>query len=76
MIVIKVGNYCLIALIAFCYIAVAPEITVPNQLYGVGPGTDVTVKCKVEAHPSAINYWMKDDNEMLLDGPKYQITER
>ena len=59
----------------FSYITVAPEITVSDQLHGVGPGANVTIKCKVEAHPSAINYWMKDQAEMLLDGPKYQINE-
>ena len=47
---------------------VAPEITVPSQLYGVGPGTNVTISCNVQAYPAAIKYWMKDDNEMLLSG--------
>ena len=47
---------------------VAPEITVPSQLYGVGPGSNVTISCNVQAYPTAINYWMKDDNEMLLSG--------
>ena len=32
----------------------------PSQLYGVGPATDVTVSCRVQAYPSAINYWVKD----------------
>lgn len=54
---------------------VSPEITVSDQLHGVGPGANVTVKCKVEAHPSAINYWKKDTKEMLMNGPKYEITE-
>eukprot|EP00093_Oithona_nana_P010321 10321.XXX_106056_119614_1 [CDS] Oithona nana genome sequencing. len=53
----------------------SPEITVSDQLHGVGPGANVTVKCKVEAHPSAINYWKKDTKEMLMNGPKYEITE-
>ena len=35
----------------------------------------MTITCKVEAHPSAINYWMKNQVEMLLDGPKYEIRE-
>ena len=42
------------------FLSVAPEITVPSQLYGVGPATDVTVSCRVQAYPSAINYWVKD----------------
>ena len=40
--------------------SVAPEISVPSQLYGVGPATDVTLSCRVQAYPSAINYWVKD----------------
>ena len=70
----------------------------PSQLYGVGPATDVTISCRVQAFPSAINYWVKDrvsggtkgrslcfrarekcdqllQEEMLLDGPKYNISE-
>ena len=42
------------------FLSVAPEISVPSQLYGVGPATDVTVSCRVQAYPSAINYWVKD----------------
>nr|XP_040572511.1 lachesin-like [Lepeophtheirus salmonis] len=53
----------------------APEINVPSQLYGVALGTDVTISCEVQAYPNAINYWMKNDAEMLIHGPKYNITE-
>jgi hypothetical protein len=49
-------------------ISVAPEITVPSQLFGVAPGTDVTFSCMVQAYPPAINYWMKNESEMLLNG--------
>ena len=52
----------------FFFTLVAPEIQVPSQLYGVGPGKNVTISCNVQAYPNAINYWMKDDNEMLLSG--------
>lgn len=47
-------------------ISVAPEISVPSQLYGVGPATDVTVSCRVQAYPSAINYWVKDQVKYTL----------
>ena len=57
------------------YFAVAPEITVSDQLHGVGPGANVTIKCKVEAHPLAINYWMKNQAEMILESGKYHIGE-
>ncbi len=51
----------------FLSFPVPPEISVPSELCGVAPGTDVTLSCQVQAHPPAINYWMKDPVEMLLD---------
>ncbi|CAG9790808.1 unnamed protein product [Diatraea saccharalis] len=54
---------------------VAPSVIVPNQLLGAPLGTDVVLECTVEAYPNTINYWVKNRGEMLLDGPKYTITE-
>ncbi|KAJ2949598.1 hypothetical protein O0L34_g15518 [Tuta absoluta] len=53
----------------------APTVKVPNQLLGAPLGTDVKLKCYVEAYPNTINYWIKNRGEMLLDGPKYTIRE-
>lgn len=53
----------------------APTVKVPNQLLGAPLGTDVKLKCYVEAYPNTINYWIKNLGEMLLDGPKYTIRE-
>ncbi|KAL0273385.1 UNVERIFIED_CONTAM: hypothetical protein PYX00_006063 [Menopon gallinae] len=53
----------------------APVIKVPNQLLGAPLGTDVQLECYVEAFPNTINYWLKNQGEMLLDGPKYMIKE-
>jgi neurotrimin len=47
---------------------VAPTVKVPNQLLGAPLGTDVKLKCYVEAYPNTINYWIKNRGEMLLDG--------
>ncbi|XP_026331753.1 lachesin-like, partial [Hyposmocoma kahamanoa] len=52
-----------------------PTVIVPNQLLGAPLGTDVILECTVEAYPNTINYWLKNRGEMLLDGPKYAITE-
>nr|XP_050863111.1 lachesin-like isoform X2 [Vespula vulgaris] len=58
---------------------VAPTVTVPNQLLGAPLGTEVTLKCYVEAFPNTINYWVKNhrgtNDEMLLEGPKYSVRE-
>ncbi|KAI4483532.1 hypothetical protein M0804_007792 [Polistes exclamans] len=58
---------------------IAPSVTVPNQLLGAPLGTEVTLKCYVEAFPNTINYWVKNhrgtNDEMLLEGPKYSVRE-
>lgn len=48
--------------------AVAPHIEAPNQLLGAPLGTDVKLECNVEAFPNTINFWLKNGQEMLLDG--------
>ncbi|XP_073959858.1 protein CEPU-1-like isoform X2 [Choristoneura fumiferana] len=53
----------------------SPTVIVPNQLLGAPLGTDVVLECTVEAYPNTINYWLKNRGEMLLDGPKYIISE-
>ena len=40
----------------------------PNQLLGAPLGTDVQLECYVEAFPNTINYWLKNNGEMLLHG--------
>lgn len=52
----------------FSCLPVAPTVKVPNQLLGAPLGTDVKLKCYVEAYPNTINYWIKNRGEMLLDG--------
>ncbi|XP_075145607.1 dpr-interacting protein gamma [Haematobia irritans] len=70
----------------------APMVRAPSQLLGTPLGSDVQLECQVEASPSPVSYWLKGARtssntnsalemgqpgpEMLLDGPKYSITER
>lgn len=44
-------------------------------MLGAPVNTDVQLECYVEAFPNTINYWVKSQSEMLLDGPKYSIRE-
>ncbi|KAJ1522305.1 hypothetical protein ONE63_002602 [Megalurothrips usitatus] len=53
----------------------APHIEAPNQLLGAPIGTDVKLECNVEAFPNTINFWLKNGQEMLLDGAKHAIVE-
>ncbi|CAH0381084.1 unnamed protein product [Bemisia tabaci] len=50
------------------YVTFAPVIKVPNQLLGAPLNTDVTLECNVEAFPNTVNYWVRDNTEMLLEG--------
>lgn len=40
--------------------AVAPTVTVDNQIVGVPLGSNVTLGCIVESSPKSINVWYKD----------------
>lgn len=52
-----------------------PLIQVPNQLVGAPAHTDVTLQCHVEASPKAINYWTRENGEMIISNDKYFMTE-
>lgn len=54
--------------VTFPYVAVAPQITVPNQLLGAPLNTDVEMECHVEAFPNTINYWVKAKSDIIMDG--------
>ena len=51
--------------------AVHPVVQVPTQLLGVPLGTDVTLKCHVEALPKSITYWKRQPGTVL-----HQIQDR
>nr|XP_032529095.1 lachesin-like isoform X1 [Danaus plexippus plexippus] len=52
-----------------------PLVQVPNQLVGAPTGTDVTLQCHVEASPKAINYWTRENGEMIISNDKYEMSE-
>uniref|UniRef100_A0A336K2B0 CSON011309 protein n=1 Tax=Culicoides sonorensis TaxID=179676 RepID=A0A336K2B0_CULSO len=52
-----------------------PLIQVPNQLVGAPLGTDVTLVCNVEASPKAINYWTRENGEMIITNDRYLMKE-
>lgn len=54
----------------------SPVVKADNQLIGSPIGKDVEIECHVEAYPKAVNYWERDNGEMLLDGRKYKLQEK
>ncbi len=44
---------------------------IPNQLEGAYVGQDVTLECHSEAFPKSINYWVREDDTMLISGKNF-----
>ena len=52
-------------------VAVPPMMTVPSQLEGATIGGNVSLRCKSEAFPASINYWVRGDRgETVTSGPR------
>uniref|UniRef100_A0AAG5DD76 Ig-like domain-containing protein n=1 Tax=Anopheles atroparvus TaxID=41427 RepID=A0AAG5DD76_ANOAO len=49
-----------------------PMISIPHQLVGIPVGYNVTLECVVEAHPTSLNYWTRDNDQMIHDSVKYK----
>jgi hypothetical protein len=50
------------------YFAVAPKVQVQKALVGAPLFSNVKLKCDVEAFPNSNNYWVKEHDEVLLNG--------
>ena len=46
----------------FCFVTVAPQVTVAKPAVHTGPGDDVTVDCVVHASPEATVVWYHNDS--------------
>ncbi|XP_060524878.1 neurotrimin-like [Cylas formicarius] len=49
-----------------------PMIWIQNQLVGSMEGQQITLDCHSEAYPKSINYWTKDDGNIISQGTKYE----
>lgn len=45
---------------------------IPHQLVGVPLTYNVTLECFTEAHPTSLNYWTREDGNMIHDSKKYR----
>ncbi|XP_017881798.1 neurotrimin-like [Ceratina calcarata] len=50
----------------------SPMISIQNQLVGAQVGQRMTLECNSEAFPNSINYWTKENNEIIKSGDKYE----
>ncbi|XP_073993921.1 lachesin-like isoform X2 [Rhodnius prolixus] len=53
-----------------------PMLWIPHQLVGAPIGFNVTLECFTEAHPNSLNYWTREDGQMIYEGKKYHIQSR
>ncbi|KAK2718747.1 lachesin-like isoform X2 [Artemia franciscana] len=54
----------------------APNVRIETQLVGAPLGSTVQLDCKIEAFPSAVNYWIRSrENDVILSSQKYEIHE-
>ncbi|XP_065165416.1 lachesin-like isoform X2 [Atheta coriaria] len=51
-----------------------PMLWIPHQLVGAPLAYSVTLECFTEAHPSSLNYWTRDDGQMIHDSRKYSTA--
>ncbi|KAJ3627960.1 hypothetical protein MTP99_015293 [Tenebrio molitor] len=54
----------------------APKVQVQKALVGAPLFSNVKLKCDVEAFPNSNNYWVKEHDEVLLNGFKYTTQEK
>ncbi|XP_076162637.1 neurotrimin [Ptiloglossa arizonensis] len=53
----------------------SPTISIENQLVGTREGQNMTLECNSEAFPKSINYWTKENNEVIQTGGKYEQSQ-
>ena len=53
-------------------------MTVPSQLESASIGGNLTLRCKSEAFPASINYWMRGDttSTTVTPGPRIKTRSR
>lgn len=55
-----------------CIFSVPPILWTSHQLVGIPLGYNVTLECITEAHPTSLNYWTLEKDQMIHDSTKYK----
>lgn len=51
-------------------------IGIPNQLVGAMEGEEIILECHSEAYPKSINYWTRENGNIISQGKrKYEIRK-
>ncbi|XP_038111519.1 lachesin isoform X2 [Culex quinquefasciatus] len=49
-----------------------PMLWIPHQLVGIPVGYNASLECNIEAHPTSLNYWTRENDQMIHDSLKYK----
>ncbi|XP_062551308.1 neurotrimin-like [Armigeres subalbatus] len=49
-----------------------PILWTSHQLVGIPLGYNVTLECITEAHPTSLNYWTRENDQMIHESVKYK----
>ena len=55
---------------------VDPQIEVRNQVVGAPVGTEIILKCSIQASPKPMMFWMRKDGSMIVPSIKYNISDQ
>ncbi|XP_046812120.1 lachesin-like [Lucilia cuprina] len=50
----------------------SPMVSIPHQLVGIPMYFNVTLECFIEANPTSLNYWTRENEQMITDSSKYK----
>nr|XP_016942904.2 lachesin-like [Drosophila suzukii] len=48
-----------------------PMVWIPHQLVGIPMGLNITLECFIEANPTSLNYWSRENDQMITESSKY-----
>ncbi|XP_055852477.1 lachesin [Episyrphus balteatus] len=50
----------------------SPMVWIPHQLVGVPMYFNITLECFIEANPTSLNYWTRENDQMITESGKYK----
>ncbi|XP_073821245.1 dpr-interacting protein epsilon [Musca autumnalis] len=50
----------------------SPMVSIPHQLVGIPMYFNITLECFIEANPTSLNYWTRENDQMITDSHKYK----
>ncbi|XP_053958518.1 lachesin [Anastrepha ludens] len=50
----------------------SPMVWIPHQLVGIPMYFNVTLECFIEANPTSLNYWTRENDQMITESSKYK----